>query len=409
MPFVWCIGTILGPMIGGYFAYPSDTLPDIFPSTGLFGRLPYLLPNLVCIVLMLCSMTAGALFLQESHPDMQPWSKDVTPQIVNPVETTSLLPPRRDSLTANSDDDAIGDTSYGSLDDAEFEDKARMLAEESLITPSEPVHIPSIYTNRIMMLVVAFGLFAYVTMSYDHLLPIFLQDALAGDVTTMQTASLQGLFTGGLGLSLQQVGTVMAIDGAIALVVQGLIFPWAASKLGIWRLFVLVTIVHPIAYVIVPYLVLLPEHLVYPGLYLCLTVRNLLAIMAYPLLLILLKDASPSPKCLGKINGLAASTGAACRTLASPIAGLLYGIGSQMGFSAIAWWATALVAVAGAIQVLFISQRKGSNLQHAAASAVECHLAMSGENEKTFLIMLDHAVEYAEVSPNDPDRHTRDV
>ncbi|KAK4901880.1 hypothetical protein LTR49_027198 [Elasticomyces elasticus] len=52
-----------------------------------------------------------------------------------------------------------------------------------------------------------------------------------------------------------------------------------------------------------------------------------------------------------------ASTSAACRTMASPIAGLLYGVGDKIDFTALAWWASALVAVVGAIQAFTINQR----------------------------------------------------
>ena len=129
----------------------------------------------------------------------------------------------------------------------------------------------------------------------------------------------------------------------------------------------LVTIGHPLAYLVMPGLALLPEHLVYPGLYACLSLRNFLSILAYPLLLILIKEASPSRTCLGKINGLAASTGAACRTIASPVAGALYGLGMNAGFTPIAWWASALVAAIGAVQLMTIKAKDEDDAQQFAA------------------------------------------
>lgn len=78
MPFVWSIGTILGPSIGGYFAVPAQNFPDTFAQDGLFGRFPYLLPNLICAGLMAISIIAGYLCLEETHPDMQPWSHGTT-------------------------------------------------------------------------------------------------------------------------------------------------------------------------------------------------------------------------------------------------------------------------------------------------------------------------------------------
>lgn len=206
------------------------------------------------------------------------------------------------------------------------------------------------------MLIVALGIFTYHSMTYDHLLPIFFQDEREG---ISGAASLNNL-GGGLGLSIQDVGVIMSINGIIALFVQAVIFPIAASVLGVWRVFIIVTILHPVAYFIVPYLAMLPKDLLYPGIYTCLTIRNVLSILDYPVLLILIKEASPSPTSLGKINGLAASTGAACRCLASPVAGLLYGIGIQVDFVALAWWASALVALVGTAQAFMINRRKST-------------------------------------------------
>lgn len=72
MPFVWSIGTILGPCIGGTFADPHETWPNAFPEGGLFDRFPYLLPNLICAALLLVSIVMGYFLLEETLPDMQP-------------------------------------------------------------------------------------------------------------------------------------------------------------------------------------------------------------------------------------------------------------------------------------------------------------------------------------------------
>jgi hypothetical protein len=216
-------------------------------------------------------------------------------------------------------------------------------------------------------------------MTYDHLMPIFFQDAVS------ERNPLLGPFAslrGGLGISTQNVGLIMSVNGVIALFVQGVIFPLMASWLGVWRLFIVVTVGHPLAYFIVPFLVLLPPNMVYVGIYSCLFVRNLFSILAYPLLLILIKEASPAPVHLGKINGLAASVGGACRTLASPVAGFLYGVGSGGNFAALPWWASGVVAVVGALQVPWILRQKHkTTLVRSVVAWREGH----GEEERRFL------------------------
>lgn len=163
----------------------------------------------------------------------------------------------------------------------------------------------------------------------------------------------------------------MSVNGLIQLFIQGAVFPVLASYFGVWKLLVLVTICHPVAYFIVPFLPLLPESLLYTGIYSCLTIRSLTSIVAYPLLLIMIKEAAPSQNQLGKINGLAASTGAACRTMASPIAGLLYGLSIELHFTPLAWWASAVVALVGAMQIPFMS-RAAAQCNARVTTATRC-------------------------------------
>lgn len=206
-------------------------------------------------------------------------------------------------------------------------------------------------------------------MTYDHLLPIFLQGKRSDDISVFTTSPSS--LGGGLGVPLQDVGIILSVNGLIQLFIQAVVFPLLASWLGVWRLLVLVTIGHPIAYFIVPFLQLLPQNLVYPGIYACLTIRSLTSIVAYPLLLIMIKEGAPAPSHLGKINGLAASTGAACRTMASPIAGLLYGLSLDLHFTPLAWWASAAVAIAGVVQIPFLS-REASNCHASVHAAARC-------------------------------------
>lgn len=192
-------------------------------------------------------------------------------------------------------------------------------------------------------------------MTYDHLLPIFLQDKRADDLLNSLELTSNSL-GGGLGIAVQTVGIIMSINGMIQLFIQAVIFPFLAERLGVWRLLLIVTIGHPIAYLIVPFLQLLSKDILYPGLFICLAIRSLTSILAFPLLLIMIKEAAPDKSHLGKINGLAAATGAACRTVASPIAGLLYGLSIDVHFTPLAWWASALVAIVGAMQVPFLDR-----------------------------------------------------
>ncbi|MCJ1386081.1 hypothetical protein MMC17_009206 [Xylographa soralifera] len=351
MPFVWTIGTIIGPAISGFLCNPCQTYPALFSNGGIFARFPYLLPNLVCAALLLISIIAGLFMLEETHPDLQPWSTRA--EFENSVADTPLMATVGSVAHAGAD---LRAESYGTFNRVDIQESETWIvnADGSSSPSSNPPSSENIMTRQIVMLVMALGIFTYHTMAYDHLLPIFLEDKQVSDILTLSTTVVD--MSGGLGMTTQQVGMIMAVSGVIALFIQAVAFPLFAEWLGVWKLFLMVTILHPIAYFIVPFISLLPTNLIYPGIYAALTIRNFPYILAYPLILILIKEACPKPSVLGKINGLAASAAAACRTLAPPIAGLLYGLGSQLGFTGIAWWASGLVAVLGAFQLFYIKR-----------------------------------------------------
>lgn len=349
------------PAIGGTFAKPAEGYPSIFPSDGLFGRFPFLFPNLICACLLFISILWGALFLRETNPNLQ---KQSSPNSYDrlPSETPLIAAA---GATANPGVDLRAE-SYGTFNQVDMYQEEQWRVQSDGSKDSLSLNGKRAFTWRVTMLVVALSIFTYHSMTFDHLLPIFLQD----ENSTPPSVTGHSLFSipGGVGLSIRTVGFIMSVDGLIALFIQSVIFPPLTGWLGIWKLFVIVTVLHPVTYFIFPLIVFLPQDLLFTGIYTCLIIRNILSITAYPLLLILIKQASPSQSVLGKINGLAASAGAACRTVAPPISGLLYSTGTQIGCTAISWWTSSGIAVIGAFQLWFIEQKNNTFVTVRAAA-----------------------------------------
>ncbi|UKZ73764.1 hypothetical protein TrVFT333_001414 [Trichoderma virens FT-333] len=345
MPFVWSIGTIVGPCIGGTFADPHESWPNAFPKGSLFERYPYLLPNLLCAALLFISIIMGFFLLEETHPDMQP--RVLLPADTYVSEETPLLE-TSDAIKRPAVD--LRAETYGTIRGSSSSSE-ECLERSSNEIATEKKMSTNIWNKRIVGFIVSLCIFTYHSMTYDHLMPIFFEDERVSVNTLSKFGALSPFYSpGGLGLSLRDVGMIMAVNGAIALFVQAVIFPLAAEKFGVYRLFLIVTVLHPVIYAIVPLLLYVPDSLLFPAIYLCLAVRNVLSITLYPLLLILIKGATPSASALGKVNGLAASAGAACRMIAPPVAGYLYTLGSQLDCTAIAWYCSSLVAIIGAVQ-----------------------------------------------------------
>ncbi|KAF1932945.1 MFS general substrate transporter [Didymella exigua CBS 183.55] len=377
MPFVWSIGTIIGPSIGGLLSQPAETFPSLFSPTGLFAKFPYLLPNLICSSLLVLSMVMSYFLLEETHPEKR--RDNNTGGIADTTARTPLL------LALGATPDAPADLtseSYGTFNSVEFQHDEMWRVRSNGEWLEQPP-CGKAFTKPVITFVVALSIFTYHSMTYDHLIPIFFQDKRADDIHA-QELSYTAALGGGLGLTTQQVGLILSINGVIQLAVQAIAFPILADIFGVWRLLLMVTAAHPVAYIIVPFLQLLPPSLVYPGLFAALGIRNLTSILAFPLLLIMIKEAAPDKSHLGRINGLAASTGAACRSVASPVAGLLYGLSIDIRFTPLAWWASALVALVGALQVPFMN--RAANNCHAR---VRTAFKEQSLNEETVRITVE--------------------
>lgn len=197
MPFVWSIGTIIGPAIGGTFSDPASAWPNTFSIDGLFGRFPYLLPNLLCASLLLISILAGYFLLEETHPDMQP--RVSLPDDTYVSDETPLVGTADACKTPAVD---LRADTYGTFEGSDDTTWRRAI---------EKSHPPKVFTKRVVALIVALGIFTYHSMTYDHLLPIFLEDARGKtNISVLAQAAISNPFSssGGLGLSIQEVGFI---------------------------------------------------------------------------------------------------------------------------------------------------------------------------------------------------------
>ncbi|KAJ6078629.1 hypothetical protein N7467_008382 [Penicillium canescens] len=344
MPFVWCLGSIIGPAMGGALAQPCDNYPALFARSTLWDKFPFLLPNLVCITVLVCGIVVGFLFLEETHPEKK-HRRD--PGLELGHWLVNFCWGSRVQLPEDSEEKYFG---Y----EAEYEGAESPCldasdAESDLEGQKNPA--PKAFTRQVILAIVAYGILAYHSVSFDQLMPVFLSTPKSNDDVVLPLK-----FTGGLGMATKTIGFMLAVQGVYSMIAQLWLFPFVVKHFGTLRTFRFVLLAWPPLYLAVPYLVLLPAKLQMLAVYVSLISKITFHVIAFPATAILLANAAPSSKVLGSINGAAASTASLSRAFGPTITGLLHSRGLESGYSVLAWWACGLVCVIGAIQSFWMEE-----------------------------------------------------
>ncbi|CAI7677431.1 unnamed protein product [Penicillium pancosmium] len=357
MPFVWCLGSIVGPAMGGALAQPCENYPWLFARETFFDRFPFLLPNLVCIIVLICGIVVGTLFLEETHPEKkhrrdpgvelghwlvnQCWGSRVQlPEDSDVVEETKYfvygdMPPEYESAESSPCLRPVKDASTTSECDLE----------------GQKSPVPKAFTRQVIITIAAYGILAYHSVSFDQLMPVFLSTPKSDDRVVLPFE-----FTGGLGLPTKTIGLMLAVQGVYSMIAQLWLFPFVVKHFGTVRTFRFVLLVWPPLYLAVPYLILLPAKLQMPAVYVALISKITFHVITFPAINIILANAAPTSKVLGSINGAAASTASLSRAFGPTITGLLHSKGLESGHSVLAWWACGLVCLIGAFQSFWMEE-----------------------------------------------------
>ncbi|KAL3421131.1 major facilitator superfamily transporter [Phlyctema vagabunda] len=373
MPFVWCLGSILGPTLGGALARPVLNYPTLFQTGTIWERFPYLLPNLVCTAIVCFGVVIGILFLEETHAEKKhrrdpgleagKWLLAKFSRCVE-IKASKLEKAEMDETAWLMEDEQPPGyrTSEGS---PQLSTTASPEPQESLNLDDGRIYTPSpapkpaatkAFTKQVILNIIGYGILAYHTMTFDAMLPTLLSTR-APDPP--QPTHLPFKFVSGYGLDTKEIGVILSIQGLYSMVATLFLFPFMVRRLGALGLFRLITLSYPILYITTPYLVLLPENLKMAGVYGVVIWKCTCATMAYPSNAILLTNSAPSLLMLGTINGVAASTASLSRAFGPTVSGFLFSIGMKLGYSGLAWWCSAIMTVAGAFISLQMTEKGG--------------------------------------------------
>lgn len=373
MPFVWCLGSIIGPAMGGALAMPCEAYPQVFAKGGLFDKFPFLLPNLVCVFILVLGIVNGLLFIEETHPDLK-HKRD------RGRETGDLLWQKfcrrrsstgfreKTSYSTSDADELVFDPPPGYKSTENSPQLSSTLSPKIMVadpesgTGKENRGINSTFTRQVVYIIIGYGILAYHSVSFDSLMPVMLNEERSSIA-----AVLPFKLVGGFGMSPKNIGFMMAVQGIYSMVAQLCFFPFIVKRLGTLNAFRLTLSIWPLLYFLVPYLVLLPPQYQSIGIYAALLTKITFHVVAFPSNAVLLANAAPSRAVLGTINGMAASTACLCRAFGPTVTGFIHSAGLSAGYNAPAWWAGGVVCAIGALEAYCIKDTDTSQDRHTQA------------------------------------------
>ena len=252
----------------------------------------------------------------------------------------------------------------------DFPDNASVVLEGSLASepsvlqndapldelPPKRSGMSQIWTSNVLLTLLVHFLLAIHTSAFNAMVFIFLPTPRAEGIR-------QGFFrfTGGLGLPSSRVGLATAIIGVIGLPLQILLYPRVQSRLGTVRCIRTFLPFSALAYVLMPFLVLVPTKpwVLWPAFTIVVGLQVVSRTFSLPAPVILVNNSVTDPTILGTLHGIAQSVSSAARTLGPYLGGTGLSLGLRHNMIGGVWWALAVEAIIGWLLLWTIYEGKG--------------------------------------------------
>lgn len=224
-------------------------------------------------------------------------------------------------------------------------------------TPRRRPAFRQILTVNVLLTLLTHFLLAFHTSAFNAMTFVFLPTPRAPE------GSRHGFFHfgGGLGLTTSRVGLATALIGVIGLPLQIFLYPRIQLRLGTLKCYRTFLPFSPLAYVLMPFLVLVPRlpWLVWPAFTVVVGLQVVSRTFSLPATIILVNNSVTDPSVLGTVHGIAQSVSSAARTLGPLVGGWGLGLGLKHNIVGAVWWALAVEAVVGWVITWTITEGKG--------------------------------------------------
>ncbi|KAF1807985.1 MFS general substrate transporter [Eremomyces bilateralis CBS 781.70] len=390
LPMTFNIGVIIGPVLGGLLADPINSYPQLFGPNSRFGGTdgvgwmrtwPYALPNIVSAMFLFTAVLCVILGLEETH-EVRRQKRDrglhfgrflkrvITCRLGRAEHQYSSLP-----NTSSFISDAY------EIEDVELQNNSSSHPDQGPGVTSKPpskqrLPFSRIWTRNVITTLISHGIMAMHVGTFSNLWFVFLSTSRwdpAHPSPPSHTAQRFPVnFTGGLGLPPAKIGLALSILGFIGIVLQVSLYPYLSGTWGTVRTYRGSLFLFPLAYLVTPYLALIPSTTsppnaasgiaIWAGIVAVLIVQVMARTFALPGGVILVNNSCPHPSVLGTLHGVAQSVSSATRTIGPIVGGLLLGLGLDIGKVGLAFWVLMGVAMVGACVGLFVKEGSGREI-----------------------------------------------
>ncbi|KAJ9062257.1 hypothetical protein DSO57_1012703 [Entomophthora muscae] len=298
LPMMFGLGSIVGPILGGFLSKPVEKYPWLFSGgmvTDFLTTFPYFLPcGLAASLLLMCAIF-GLFFLEETmdlHAEAQP-------QAAVNEESQPLI----DSSVNNYGSQAQSSISHSSIE------------SEGIVEPPQGMFKAFFggTSKNSWMTVLGYSGLSLQTVMMDELLPIW---------------AASPYIYGGLNFSSSDIGTLMAFGGTSLLLIQFLLYTPIHRKLGSLLMFRLSFLFFIPTILLFPISSLLTHEgfkwLLWPVLIVLISARSGCGVFAFTSINILIAETCPNRKTLGMVNGIAQCSGSFMRALGPTLCGFAF-------------------------------------------------------------------------------------
>lgn len=365
LPLVFNSGVVIGLALGGCLADPIVNLPWFFGPSGVlnFGNdpqgvawmrtFPFALPTIFNAAALVCSLFLAVFGLKETMPGLED-KKDygiIAGATMRRLFSRVILRRRSAGYTAVDEEDQT-DSDNDLMDLRSPLPKTSQppsLEIKSLPQPRPKLSMtdPAIWTREVLFTIISFGLLPLHNSAFMQVFPVFLSTPPS---EVPSTSAIK--FNGGLGLPSPTIGLFLSAFGIFGILIQLCIYPSLQAWLGTLRSYRVALAMFPFAYLLAPYLCLIPSsHYIFQGisiafiLFLQVTART----FGIPSSVILLTNSAPSPLALGAVHGVGNMLSSLSRALGPALGGVIFGWGMDKGVVGIVWWSYLLIVSAAGL------------------------------------------------------------